>query len=104
MGKVTKADLILAAEGLNPAVEAMPRHQVEAVVEAFLRAITESLRVKQRVELRGFGSFRVRPVPPRIRRNPRTGEPVEVPASYSVKFKAGNLLQEAADTGLDEID
>lgn len=103
MGNASKADLILEAETINPIVAAMPRHQVQAVIDTFLQSAINAMRLKKTVVLKGFGSFDVRPTRARRGRNPRTGEAIEIPAGYKVRFKAGSLLDEAI-RATEEID
>ena len=103
MGNASKAELILEMEAINPIVAAMPRHQVQVVIDTFLQSAINAMRLKKRITLQGFGSFDVRPTPARRGRNPRTGEVIEIAAGYKVKFKAGNLLEEAIRS-TEEID
>jgi integration host factor subunit beta len=63
------------------------------LVETFLESIIQSLRAGEGVELRGFGSFRLRDRPARIGRNPLTGESVEVPPKRVAYFKIGKELR-----------
>lgn len=67
-------------------------------VEHILRAISEALSAGQRIEVRGFGSFSIAYHRPRLRRNPRTGEAVSVPAKASPHFKAGKDLRQKVAT------
>jgi integration host factor subunit beta len=73
-GGMTKADLV---DQVAAAVQ-MPKHQTEAVITRFLEAIMAAVQTEQRVDLRGFGSFRLRQRQARTGRNPRTGDPVVV--------------------------
>ncbi len=87
---MTKADLIekvITAADLN-------KKDAEAAVEAFFRAIIQSLRRGEKIELRGFGSFRLRSRGARVGRNPKTGEKVNVPAKRIPFFKPGKELRE----------
>ena len=68
--------------------------QTEAVVNIFLRCITDALREGDRVELRGFGSFLARGRKARKGRNPRTGDTVHVPAKQVPFFRAAKELRE----------
>lgn len=68
-----------------------------ASVECILDAISAALVKGDRVEIRGFGSFGLNYRPPRIGRNPKTGESVSVPAKYSPHFKAGKEMRERVD-------
>jgi integration host factor subunit beta len=70
----------------------------EVVVQAILDAMCNSLTRGQRVEIRGFGAFDLNYRPPRIGRNPRSGEAVKVPAKYVPHFKPGKELRERART------
>ncbi len=64
-------------------------------VEAVLGAITETLKKGDAVTLSGFGSFATKVRAARTGRNPRTGEPVAIPASRAPAFKAGKALKDA---------
>ncbi len=67
---------------------------VERLVNTIFEEIVTALANGQRVELRGFGAFSVKKRDGRIGRNPRTGEPVEVPPKHVPFFKAGKQLRE----------
>jgi integration host factor subunit beta len=67
---------------------------VEASVIAILDGMAQSLSQQSRIEIRGFGAFSLNHHPHRIGRNPRTGEPVDVPAKHSPRFKVGRELQQ----------
>jgi integration host factor subunit beta len=69
----------------------------KACVDALFDDITETLARDDRVEVRGFGSFQLNHRPPRVGRNPKTGERVDVPAKASPHFKAGKELRELVD-------
>ncbi|GAB4372335.1 MAG: integration host factor subunit beta [Acidobacteriota bacterium] len=87
---MTKAELIdKVAEAA-----AISRGEAEIVVKTVLDSIVEALHGGDKVELRGFGSFRLRSRRPRIGRNPKTGERVEVPAKSVPYFKPGKELRE----------
>ncbi len=72
----------------------LTKKDAEVVVETVLESIEEALKSGERVELRGFGSFRLRERKPRIGRNPKTGETVQVPAKKVPYFKLGKKLRE----------
>ena len=72
----------------------LTKRQTEAVVNILLTCITEALREGDKVELRGFGSFRARNRHAREGRNPRTGDAVRVAARRVPFFKAGKDLRE----------
>ncbi len=67
--------------------------EVELLVNAIFETIAAGLARGDRIELRGFGSFAVKEHAPRIGRNPRTGEAVQVPARRHPYFKIGKELR-----------
>ena len=67
---------------------------VERIVNRLFDEITGALAKGNRVELRGFGAFSVKDRPARLGRNPRTGEPVQVPGKHVPFFKTGKELRE----------
>ena len=73
------------------------KKQAEALVNAMFNTITKGLVEGKRVEIRGFGSFRSKSYKAYIGRNPRTGEPIEVPSKRLPTFKAGKELREQVD-------
>jgi integration host factor subunit beta len=87
---MTKADLI---EEVSRVVE-MTRKESEVIVEAIFDSIVKSLRAGDKIEIRGFGSFRIRQRKPRIGRNPKTGTKVEVPAKKVPYFKPSKELRD----------
>ncbi len=68
-------------------------HEVERIVKTIFEKISEALARGERIELRGFGSFTVKERAPRVGRNPRTGEAVQVPAKLRPHFKSGKELR-----------
>jgi len=70
------------------------KKQSEAIVDTVFESMTEALAKGGKVELRGFGSFRIRPRRARRGRNPKTGTLVSVPAKRVPFFKVGNRLRE----------
>ena len=70
------------------------KQEAELVVQTVLDSIVEALNSGEKVELRGFGSFRHRERNPRQGRNPKTGEAVQVPAKRVPYFKPGMGLKE----------
>jgi integration host factor subunit beta len=86
---MTKADLV---EAVATATD-LSRRSSEQVVTVFFDSIVESLCRGDKVELRGFGTFRLRHRRARIGRNPKTGESVQVPAKAVPFFKPGKELR-----------
>ncbi|MEO1045985.1 MAG: integration host factor subunit beta [Pseudomonadota bacterium] len=68
--------------------------EIEKIVDIFFNQIIQQLADDGRVELRGFGAFSTRKREPRKGRNPRTGEPVDVPAKRVPYFKPGKEMRE----------
>lgn len=73
----------------------MPKQKAAETVEAVIEAIKDSLKKGDDVRLVGFGTFTVASRAATTGRNPRTGEPINIPASKQPKFKAGKELKEA---------
>ncbi len=87
---MTKADLVERV-----AREAdMTKKDAEQLVEIIFDSITDTLNKGEKIELRGFGSFRVRERNPRKGRNPKTGDSVAIPAKRVAYFKPGKELKE----------
>ena len=93
---MTKAELVeKVAIQIN-----LTKKQTEVVVNTVFSSITESLAEGKKVELRGFGSFRIRQRNARIGRNPKSGQKVEVPSKKVPFFKAGKELRQLVDNNL----
>ena len=91
--KMTKAELVEKVSGqIN-----LTKKQTEIIVNTVFQSITESLSEGKKVELRGFGSFRIRERNARLGRNPKSGAQVDVPAKRVPFFKAGKELRELVD-------
>ena len=72
----------------------LSRKKCEAALYAFLSAIGEALKCGDKVHLVGFGTFEVKERAARIGRNPKTKEPVNIPASKQPTFRPGKALKE----------
>ena len=95
---MTKADLVeKVADVIGPRVT---KTECGLMVEAFLDAVKDALAQGDRIELRGFGVFRVRHRKARKGRNPRTGEPVEVPSRNVPVFEPSRHLRSRVDRAL----
>ena len=75
------------------------RAAVPEAVDRILDMLAKALAAGDRIELRGFGSFRLHEIPARQGRNPRTGESVAVPSQKWVRFKAGAEMRARVDHG-----
>ena len=89
-GGLTKAALIEEVAH----VADLTKKRAELVVDTVFGGIVEALRRGEKVELRGFGSFRLRRREPRRGRNPRTGDRVDVPSKRVAYFTPGKELQD----------
>ncbi len=88
---MTKADLVeQVSEAIGPGIT---KKDCALVVDGFLNAVKHSLARGEGIEIRGFGTFKVKKRKARMARNPRTGEPVEVPARLVPVFKPSKILR-----------
>jgi integration host factor subunit beta len=87
---MTKADLI---EEVSRLAE-LTRKDSEVIVETIFDSVVRALRTGDKIEIRGFGSFRTRQRKPRVGRNPKTGERVEVPPKKIPFFKPSKELKD----------
>ena len=90
---MTKSDLIekLAEQGK------LSKKQAEMIVALVFDSMTEAMKMGERIEIRGFGSFKVKHYKPYVGRNPKTGEKVEVKSKKLPFFKVGKELKEMVD-------
>ncbi|MEM5786027.1 MAG: HU family DNA-binding protein [Syntrophobacteraceae bacterium] len=87
---MTKSDLvakIVERQGIGRSV-------AEKALNGFITTVSEALAVNDKITLVGFGTFEVASRAQREGRNPRTGQPITIPSSKAVRFKAGNRLKE----------
>jgi integration host factor subunit beta len=87
---MTKADLVEKVTGLGD----LTRRDGEVIVETIFGSVIGALQGGDKIEIRGFGSFRIRQRNSRIGRNPKTGERVEVPAKRVPYFKPSKELRD----------
>ncbi len=92
---MTKADLI---EEISKTA-ALSRKDSEVIVETVFESIVHSLRSGDKIEIRGFGSFRIRERKSRVGRNPKTGARVDVPAKKIPFFKPSKELKDVVNGG-----
>jgi integration host factor subunit beta len=93
---MTKSELIARLAARFPQLVAK---DADYAVKMVLDAMTDALARGDRIEIRGFGSFALNYRPPRVGRNPKSGERVQVPQKYVPHFKAGKELRERVDIG-----
>jgi len=91
---MTRSDLVaLLAEKFTQ----LTHRDAEFAVKTMLDAMSDALARGHRIEIRGFGSFAINRRPPRVGRNPRSGEQVTIPEKLVPHFKPGKALREAVD-------
>ena len=97
---MTKADLVDQVTALG----SLTRRDGEIVVETFFEGVIEAVAADEKVEIRGFGSFRTRQRKARTGRNPKTGDKVEVPAKRVPYFKPSKELRDMVNqsTAIDD--
>jgi DNA-binding protein HU-beta len=79
----------------------VPKMRAEQAVDALFHSMKEALTRGERIELRGFGVFVVKPRKRGVGRNPRTGEEVAIPSGKTIRFKPGKDLQVSDDAPLE---
>ena len=88
---MTRSELIERIAEKNPSLTIK---EIDRIIEVILDSVVNALAAGERVEFRGFGSFSIRCRSPRIAKNPRTGEKLNVEARNIPHFKAGKQLYE----------
>lgn len=91
---MTRSDLV---EALAEKFGQLTQRDADLAVKTILDAMSDALVKGHRIEIRGFGSFTVTHRPPRLGRNPRSGESVAIPEKRVPHFKPGKGLREAVD-------
>ena len=94
---MTKSDLVVEVRQLGD----LTRTDAEKIVETVFDSVVGALRAGDKIEIRGFGSFRTRQRKPRIGRNPKTGARVDVPAKRVPFFKPSKDLRDMVNAGTD---
>jgi integration host factor subunit beta len=93
---MTRSDLV---EELAARFAQLTHRDAELAVKTVLDAMSDALVKGHRIEIRGFGSFSINRRPPRVGRNPRSGQSVQIPEKRVPHFKPGKALREAVDAG-----
>ena len=91
---LTRSDLVIQ---LAEKFSQLTHRDTEFAVKTILDAMSDALARGHRIEIRGFGSFSINRRPPRVGRNPRSGEQVVIPEKLVPHFKPGKALREAVD-------
>jgi integration host factor subunit beta len=97
---MTRSDIV---EELANRFGQLTQRDAEFAVKAILDAMNSALVRGHRIEIRGFGSFSINRRPPRMGRNPRSGESVAIPERRVPHFKPGKALREAVDARTAEM-
>lgn len=91
---MTRSDLVAR---LAERFSQLTQRDTEFAVRTILEAMSDALGRGHRIEIRGFGSFSITRRPPRVGRNPRSGDKVQIPEKLVPHFKAGKALRESVD-------
>ncbi|NWF50579.1 MAG: integration host factor subunit beta [Ignavibacteriaceae bacterium] len=95
---MTKADIVdRVASGTG-----LTKLETEAIIEGFFKTVIEALKDGKGIEIRGFGSYKIKKKNSRLARNPKTGEQVFVPEHYVPTFKFSKEFKEYVDKGMRE--
>ena len=96
---MTKADIVdKVATGTG-----LTKLETEAIIEGFFRTVIDALKQGKNIEIRGFGSYKVKKKNARNARNPKTGEQVFVDEHYVPTFKFSKDFKEIVDKGMKEV-
>jgi integration host factor subunit beta len=98
---MTKSELI---EILSRQQAHLKSDDVDMAVKTLLEMMSNALTQGERIEIRGFGSFSLHYRPPRLGRNPKTGDSVALPGKYVPHFKPGKELRDRVNGGNDPVD
>ena len=98
---MTRSDLVTK---LAERFVQLTQRDTEFAVKTILDAMSDALARGHRIEIRGFGSFSINRRPPRVGRNPRSGEQVTIPEKLVPHFKPGKALREGVDASLPVIE
>jgi integration host factor subunit beta len=96
---VVKSELVRA---LNEKLPELQVKDVELALNCILRQLADAIVQGERIEIRGFGSFNLHHRPPRIARNPKTGEAVNLPAKVAIHFKPGKEMRDRVNAVRDK--
>ena len=97
---MTKADIVdKVATGTG-----LTKLETEAIIEGFFRTVIDALKQGKNIEIRGFGSYKVKKKSERQARNPKTGEQVYVPEHFVPTLKFSKDFKEMVDKGMKETE
>jgi len=96
---VLKSELVRA---LNEKLPELQVKDVELALNCILRQLADAIVQGERIEIRGFGSFNLHHRPPRVARNPKTGEAINLPAKVALHFKPGKEMRDRVNAARDK--
>ena len=96
---ITKSELL---EKISQKQKHLQQKDIELAVKSVIEQMSDALSSGRRIEIRGFGSFSLHFRPPRMGRNPKTGEPVSLDGKYVPHFKPGKELRERVNKSMPE--
>ena len=96
---MVKSELMSA---LNEKLPELQIKDVELALNCILEQMADALAQGERIEIRGFGSFDLHRRPPRLARNPKTGEGINLPAKVAIHFKPGKEMKGRVDAARDQ--
>ena len=96
---MVKSQLLRA---LNEKLPELQQRDVELAINCMLEQMIAALSKGERIEIRGFGSFNIRYHAPRIGRNPKTGETVNLPEKFAIHYKPGKEIRDRVDGARDK--
>ena len=94
-----KSELVRA---LNEKLPELQVKDVELALNCILRQMADAIVQGERIEIRGFGSFNLHHRPPRVARNPKTGEAINLPAKVALHFKPGKEMRDRVNAARDK--
>ncbi len=95
---MTKSELI---ESIAQKQTQLAQRDIDLAIKTLLEHMAQSLADGERIEIRGFGSFSLHYRPPRVGRNPKTGDAVSLPAKYVPHFKPGKELRDRVNLSIE---
>ena len=90
MNKINLVEIVAASANIK-------KKDAETAVDAMFAAITEQLKKGEKVQIAGFGAFKLKERTERVGRNPKTHEAITIPASKTVNFTAGKALKDTVN-------
>ena len=94
-----KSELVRA---LNEKLPELQVKDVELALNCILEQLADAIVQGERIEIRGFGSFNLHHRPPRVARNPKTGEAINLPAKVALHFKPGKEMRDRVNAARDK--